>query len=164
MTSCLWRVLVILGFSAAAVALAPQRVALSYEEAVSLTAELYSQKAEVDFAFRLLEAKPQPDWDPRSEEPQDLEFTVKETTCSAAQLLTAADCDFKEDGVVKECSGTFSNQQQAPVDLSCDPVGQKKRIRARRGAVRDFIKKAKKKFRPGSFTVIGHVGGWRYRG
>ncbi|XP_034985370.2 cathelicidin-related peptide Oh-Cath [Zootoca vivipara] len=157
MMSCLWKVLVILGFSAAAVALAPQRVVLSYEEAVSLTAELYSQKAGVAFAFRLLEAKPQPDWDPRSEDPQKLEFTVKETTCSAAELLTVADCDFKEDGVVKECSGTFSNQQQAPVQLSCDPVGQKERIRARRGAVRDFIMKFMNKFRkhrPGSLSLF----------
>nr|XP_028606413.1 cathelicidin-related peptide Oh-Cath-like [Podarcis muralis] len=167
MMSCLWRILFVLGFSAAAVALAPERVELSYEEAVSLIAELYSQTAEVAFAFRLLEAKPQPDWDPRSEEPQDLEFTVKETTCSAAELLTAADCDFKEDGVVKECSGTFSIQLQTPVQLNCDPVRQKERIRARRGVIRNLVKKVKKKFRkhrPGSFSLIAHAGGGRHRG
>lgn len=62
MESCPQRALLLLGIVVAATALAPPQKAVSYEEALSLAVDLYNQELETGFAFRLLEAKPQPEW------------------------------------------------------------------------------------------------------
>ncbi|XP_063003644.1 cathelicidin-related peptide Oh-Cath-like [Elgaria multicarinata webbii] len=119
-----WRVLVTLGLVVAATALDPQQDApLSYEEAVSLGIDLYNQEPEVAFAFRLLEASPQPEWE--SQSLQKLQFTMKETKCPVSEEVWLEQCDFKDDGLVKECSGSLSVEEGAPViQLNCETVAQ----------------------------------------
>nr|XP_056713132.1 cathelicidin-2-like [Euleptes europaea] len=122
----------------------------SYEEAISLAIDLYNQEPEVELAFRLLEAKPQPDWDPSMQSLQELEFTVQETTCPPAEQLNLDKCDFKDKGVVKECYGTIFSEQGAPViRYLCETAGQG-HIRVKRciwRGIRKGIKKNKKEIK-----------------
>ncbi|XP_063003655.1 uncharacterized protein LOC134413402 [Elgaria multicarinata webbii] len=155
MDSCPWRVLVTLGLVVSTTALPPQQKALSYEEAISLAIDFYNEQPGVAFAFQLLEAKPQLEWDPWTQAVQELAFTVKETTCLTAEELNLDECDFKDDGVVKKCSGTFLAEQEVPkIQLSCDDVAQEERIRVRRD-FRSFLRKLKRRY-PGSWSQIAH--------
>ncbi|XP_015277839.1 PREDICTED: cathelicidin-related peptide isoform 3-like [Gekko japonicus] len=118
------RILLMLGLAVAATALSPTQEELSYKEAVSLAIDLYNQEPGVARAFRLLEAKPQPEWDPSIQSLQKLEFTVQETTCPPSDLNLDR-CDFKGDGVVKECHGTIISEQGAPVvQYLCETAGE----------------------------------------
>ncbi|XP_054846948.1 uncharacterized protein LOC129337372 [Eublepharis macularius] len=140
-------ILLILSLAVAATALSPPQEGLSYEEAISLAVDRYNQEPGLELAFRLQEAKPQPEWDPSGQSLQELEFTVQETTCPPAKQLNLDECDFKDDGVVKECFGTIFSEQGAPVlQLNCETAGQG-HIRVRRGGFRKFVKKVKKAFK-----------------
>ncbi|XP_075779110.1 uncharacterized protein LOC102462847 [Pelodiscus sinensis] len=99
---------------------------LSYEEAVALAVDFYNQGSGLDHAFRLLKADPRPEWDMTANPRQELKFTVKETVCLVAENLPGTECDFRDDGVVRDCSGFFSTQQVSPiVVVSCNTVAQK---------------------------------------
>ncbi|KAL8164659.1 UNVERIFIED_CONTAM: hypothetical protein K2H54_001270 [Gekko kuhli] len=141
-------ILLMLGLAMAATALSPAQEELSYEEAVSLAIDLYNQEPGVEQAFQLLEAKPQPEWDPSLQSLQELEFTVQETTCPPSEQLNLDKCDFKADGVVKECHGTIFSEQGAPVvQYLCETAGEG-HIRVRRG-IKKFVKKVKKGVKKG---------------
>ncbi|XP_053114857.1 cathelicidin-related peptide Oh-Cath-like [Hemicordylus capensis] len=140
-----WRVLLMLAILAAATtALPPQQAAWSYEEAVSLAIDLYNREPEGDFAFWLLEAKPQPKWDSSAKSPQRIRFTMKETNCPVSKERSLEGCAFKADGLEKECSGTFSAQQGTPItQFNCETVPND-HIRTRRSPslIRKELKKA----------------------
>ncbi|KAL8164661.1 UNVERIFIED_CONTAM: hypothetical protein K2H54_001323 [Gekko kuhli] len=157
------RILLMLGLAVAATAVSPTPKELSYKEAISLAIDLYNQEPDVERAFRLLEAKPQPKWDPLIQAFQPLAFTMQETTCPTSEPLDLDKCDFKEDGVVKECSGTISPDKEAPgVDLKCDTVGQG-RTRVRRAFFRWFGKKPNKKPAKKPYYHCGKkYCGWKY--
>uniref|UniRef100_A0A8D0DUD6 Vipericidin n=1 Tax=Salvator merianae TaxID=96440 RepID=A0A8D0DUD6_SALMN len=156
-----WRALLILGLAVVARALAPQREVVSYEDAVSSAVQQYNREAGLGFAYRLLEAKAQQEWDSQKQLPQHLEFTVKETICPSSEQVNPEDCDFKDDGIVKVCSGTFIWQETASIILlNCEDVSEKKGNRVRRG-VRKFFRKIKQKlqrFKPGTWSIIAHAG------
>ncbi|XP_077160290.1 uncharacterized protein LOC143820852 [Paroedura picta] len=136
-------ILLTLGFAMAAATLPPAQEELSYEEAVALAVHLYNQEPEVERTFRLLKARPPAEWDPSLQSLQELEFTVRETTCPPSKKLNSDTCDFKDDGVLKECYGTIFSEQGAPVIQNlCETVG-KGHIRVRRG-FRKMMKKFKK--------------------
>ncbi|XP_015277840.1 PREDICTED: cathelicidin-2-like [Gekko japonicus] len=137
------RILLMLGLAVAATAMPPAQEELGYEEAVSLAIDLYNQEPGVARAFRLLEAKPQPEWDPSLQSLQELEFTVRETTCPPSEQLNTDKCDFKADGVVKECYGTIFSEQGAPVVQYLCETAVEGHVRVRRG-IKKFIKKVKK--------------------
>ncbi|XP_015277828.1 PREDICTED: cathelicidin-2-like [Gekko japonicus] len=158
------RILLMLGLAMAATALFPVPEELGYEEAVSLAIDLYNQEPGVAWAFRLLEAKPQPEWDPLMKALQPLEFTMQETTCPPSKPLNLDECDFKKDGVVKECSGTISPDKGAPgVDLDCETVGQG-RTRVRRGFFKPYGKKPKKVAKKPYYHCGWKYCGWKYCG
>ncbi|XP_074841628.1 cathelicidin-related peptide Oh-Cath-like [Carettochelys insculpta] len=122
-----WGVLTVLGVTMATTTSPPPQQELSYEEAVSLAINLYDQGPQVAFAFRLLEAEPQPDGATINESLQLLPFTVKETKCPISEDLLLDKCDFRANGVVTECSGTLSVDQEAPlVLLTCNTVTQER--------------------------------------
>ncbi|KAJ6655078.1 hypothetical protein lerEdw1_005982 [Lerista edwardsae] len=151
------RVLLLLSIATVATALAPPQDAVSYEEALSLAIDLYNQESKMDFAFRLLEAKPQPEWNPWSQGAQELEFTVKETTCPASKLPSLQECDFKDNGLVETCSGTLAVEQGAhAIQLDCGTSAEE-HIRVRRGGFRKLkrkLKKAVKKIKKGIKSIL----------
>uniref|UniRef100_A0A8D0H531 Vipericidin n=1 Tax=Sphenodon punctatus TaxID=8508 RepID=A0A8D0H531_SPHPU len=118
---CRWRVL--LAIIAATVAATSQHQTLSYEEAVSLAVDFYNQRPNGARVFRLLKAEPQPGWDMTSQSRQELNFTVQETECLASENRRVEECDFKENGLVQDCSGFFSTERACPtVIINCDTV------------------------------------------
>nr|XP_056713133.1 cathelicidin-related peptide Oh-Cath-like [Euleptes europaea] len=135
--------LLMLSLAVVATASPPAQEELSYEEAVSVAVELYNQEPGLKLAFRLLEAKPQPEWDPAIHSLQELEFTVQETTCPPSEQLNLDKCDFKNKGVVKECSGIIFSEQGAPViELDCESAGQV-HVRVRRNFFHTAYNKVK---------------------
>ncbi|NWT01860.1 CTHL2 protein, partial [Mionectes macconnelli] len=107
--------LVVLGGANALPAPAP----LAYTEALARAVDSYNQRPEVQNAFRLLSADPEPAPGVELNSLRELNFTMMETDC-AASAPDPNDCDFKENGAIKECSGPVQLLQSSPeIDLRC---------------------------------------------
>ncbi|XP_032090771.1 cathelicidin-related peptide Oh-Cath-like [Thamnophis elegans] len=118
-----WKTLLLVGALSASGDSAPSQSPLSFEAAVEQGVVIYNSKAEGDTLYRLLEAAPQPDWDPNSDGTQELKFTIKETVCRPEGEVSLDKCDFKEDGVVRECTGEFFLGEKPPVAVvTCEAV------------------------------------------
>ncbi|XP_032073060.1 cathelicidin-related peptide Oh-Cath-like [Thamnophis elegans] len=118
-----WKTLLLVGALSASGRSAPSEGPLSFEEAVEQGVDIYNSNPEEDSLYRLLEAVPQPDWDPNSESTQELKFTIKETVCSKEEEGSLDKCNFKEGGVVIECTGEFFLQEKPLVAvLTCEAV------------------------------------------
>ncbi|KAM7174613.1 cathelicidin-related peptide Oh-Cath-like [Macrochelys suwanniensis] len=159
METCCRHVLLLVLVAAAATAVPSQHKTLSYEEAVALAVDFYNQGSGIAHAFRLLKADPQPEWDMTSNPRQELKFTVKETVCPVSENLRGTECDFRDNGVVRDCSGFFSTQQASPiVIISCNTVTQEQtHIRRSRSPRRRWW--PPRWHLPGSHTLISHGGG-----
>ncbi|XP_032093537.1 cathelicidin-related peptide Oh-Cath-like [Thamnophis elegans] len=107
------------------------RKPLTYDKAVELGVAIYNSKAGEDSLYRLLEAVPQPEWDTRTESNQELNFTMKETVCPVEDEHPLEECDFQENGVVRQCRSYYFFEERPPVIvLTCvtvDGLGEKKR-------------------------------------
>ncbi|XP_053215354.1 uncharacterized protein LOC128398372 [Podarcis raffonei] len=147
MENSFWRVLLLVGAAAATTVLPPAKEPLSYEDAAALAVDLYNQKADEDFTYRLLKAAPQPNWDASSESPQELNFTIQETECLAEEERPMKECSFRDGGVVKECSGFYFLAENPPVAIvTCEAVEDEpepKRVK------RSWLKKKFKKIKKG---------------
>ncbi|NXR23869.1 CTHL2 protein, partial [Cinclus mexicanus] len=139
-------VLAVLGAACALPAPAP----LAYTQALVQAVDSYNQSPEVQNAFRLLSAEPEPAPGVELSSLQGLNFTMMETECAASTRSDPEDCDFKENGVIKECSGPVKIVQGSPeIDLRCsdassDPVLiQRGRFGRFLGKIRHFRPKVK---------------------
>ncbi|XP_013912465.1 PREDICTED: cathelicidin-related peptide Oh-Cath-like [Thamnophis sirtalis] len=88
---------------------------LTYEKAVDLAVAIYNSKAGEDCVYRLLEALAEPQWDPISDSHEELNFTIKETMCLLEDVVFFDECDFKEDGVIRQCTGYYYFDERPPV-------------------------------------------------
>ncbi|XP_021237761.1 cathelicidin antimicrobial peptide, partial [Numida meleagris] len=75
-----------------------------------------------------------------------LNFTIMETECTPRPQVPIDDCNFKENGVIKDCSGPVTILQDAPEsnlrcrDASSDPVlVQRGRLRRFFGKIRPYL-------------------------
>uniref|UniRef100_A0A8B9UE61 CTHL2 protein n=3 Tax=Anas TaxID=8835 RepID=A0A8B9UE61_9AVES len=124
MASC-W-VLLLLGLGGACALPAP--APLAYSQALAQAVDSFNQRPEVHNAFRLLSADPEPAPGIDLGTLRALNFTLMETDCAPGSRVPTDDCDFKENGAIKECSGPVTFQQGTPdIDLRCsdassDPV------------------------------------------
>ncbi|XP_033021924.1 uncharacterized protein LOC117056019 [Lacerta agilis] len=127
------------------VAAAPTaRTPVSYEQVVAAAVDTYNQEQNPEFAFRLLEAEPQPDWDASSETTQPIKFSIKETVCPTAEKKDVSQCEYKEDGLDRDCSGFYSTQQSPPlIIVQCEDVDQEM-SRITRGRWRRFWRGTKR--------------------
>ncbi|XP_034615635.1 cathelicidin-related peptide Oh-Cath-like [Trachemys scripta elegans] len=159
METCCRRVLLLVSVAAVATAVPSQHKTLSYEEAIALAVDFYNQGSGLDRAFRLLKADPQPEWDMTSNPRQELKFMVKETVCPVSENLNGTECDFRDNGVVRDCSGFFSTQQESPiVIINCNTVTKEDpHIRRSRSPRRS--RWPRRWYLPGSYTLIAHGGG-----
>uniref|UniRef100_A0A8C8SXT0 Uncharacterized protein n=1 Tax=Pelusios castaneus TaxID=367368 RepID=A0A8C8SXT0_9SAUR len=162
MDSRCWSIVLLFAVAAAAATL-PRHKTQSYEEAIALAVDFYNQGLGRDHAFRLLKADPQPDWDMTSNPRQKLKFTVKETVCPVSENLQGTECDFRDNGVVRDCSGLFSTEQESPVVvISCDTVSQEHApVRKARSPRRSWWPRHRGRYRTGSLTLIAQGGGRR---
>ncbi|NWH77712.1 CTHL2 protein, partial [Piaya cayana] len=85
-----------------------------------------------------------------------LNLSLMETECGPSGRANPDDCDFKENGVIKECSGPVLFLQSSPeIDLNCvdassDPV------LVQRGRFGRFLRKIRR-FRPRiKFNIHAH--------
>ncbi|XP_054846949.1 antimicrobial protein CAP18-like [Eublepharis macularius] len=134
-----WAMLLL--FAGAAVAHPAPPPPLSYEQVLASAIETYNKESGLENAFRLLEPEPQPDWDPSALTIQPLKFSVRETVCKAAESSNIDQCDYKDDGLDRDCSGFYSAAQSPPLMVvQCEGVAQELE-RIKRGRFKKWVKK-----------------------
>ncbi|XP_023477059.1 protegrin-2 [Equus caballus] len=102
---------------------------LSYKEAVLRAVDGLNQRSSDENLYRLLELDPLPKGDEAPDTPKPVSFTVKETVCPRTTQQPLEQCDFKENGLVKQCVGTvILDPVKASVDIGCDEPQRVKRL------------------------------------
>ncbi|NXE84981.1 CTHL3 protein, partial [Cochlearius cochlearius] len=128
MLGCWALVLAVLGGACALPAPAP----LAYTQALAQAIDSYNQRPEVQNIYRLLSADPEPAPDIQLSTLQRLNFTIMETRCPVRAGVRPDACEFKEDGLIKDCSAPVPQRGGRPVldvtcvDSSVDPVRVKR--------------------------------------
>ncbi|XP_037706083.1 cathelicidin antimicrobial peptide-like isoform X2 [Choloepus didactylus] len=96
---------------------------LSYQEAVLRAVDGLNQRSSDDNLYRLLKQDLQLEVDEDPDTPKPVSFTVKETVCPRTTRQPPEQCDFKENGLVKQCVGTVTLDQASDYfDINCDGV------------------------------------------
>ncbi|XP_020854988.1 cathelicidin antimicrobial peptide-like isoform X2 [Phascolarctos cinereus] len=123
-----------------------------YQDLVNRFIQEYNTKSGSENLFRLsiLNLQSGENNDPAA--PPLLSFTIRETVCPNTENRDPDECDFKENGVVKECLGAIALDSPKPsANISCDGPEKTKRrkffrsIRKRIKKLRKSIKKRLKK-------------------
>nr|KAF6310191.1 hypothetical protein mMyoMyo1_002038 [Myotis myotis] len=97
--------------------------ALSYQEAVRLAVQGFNQRSREASLYRLLQQDPQPQGDLNPDTPKPVSFTLKETVCPRTTRQPPEQCDFKENGLVKVCTGTVTlDQDTGYYDVDCEQI------------------------------------------
>ncbi|XP_074139205.1 cathelicidin-6-like [Sminthopsis crassicaudata] len=96
---------------------------LSYEKALSPVINFYNYVYGRENAFWLLQVHAPPSGQiPQEQVQKFLSFTLKETVCPVTVELPLKECDFKTDGLVKECQASASTEQDiSALVLTCGP-------------------------------------------
>ncbi|KAM6169261.1 lutzicidin-like [Rhynchocyon petersi] len=115
--------LLLLGLTWAEPPSLPKDFSVSYDDALELAINSYNNQSESEegYAFRVLEADPQPDWDPTLSEPQSLDFTIKETECKMVEDLILEQCPFQDKGQVNKCLGLITFEEKISMAVTCEP-------------------------------------------
>eukprot|EP00070_Physeter_catodon_P000704 XP_007101317.2 cathelicidin-5-like [Physeter catodon] len=93
---------------------------LSYREAVFRALDQLNERSSEANLYRLLELDLPPKADESLDTPKPVSFTVKETVCPRTTQQPPEQCDFKENGLVKECVGTVTLAQvRDNFDITC---------------------------------------------
>ncbi|XP_055457814.1 cathelicidin antimicrobial peptide [Psammomys obesus] len=101
---------------------------LSYREAVLRAVDDFNQQSLDTNLYRLLDLDSQPQGDEDPATPKYVRFRVKETVCDKASGQLPEQCSFKEQGLVKQCMGTVSlNQDTDAFDINCNEPGTQPR-------------------------------------
>ncbi|XP_074144825.1 cathelicidin-related antimicrobial peptide Bf-CRAMP-like [Sminthopsis crassicaudata] len=96
-----------------------QKKKLFDEVARSLLQDTYNKESHDNFLYKILEIKHVS----YETERQILRFTIQETRCLKLENRYPDQCEFKDDGLVKDCSGQISSAGfHRFVVLSCDTV------------------------------------------
>ncbi|NWW46289.1 CTHL1 protein, partial [Pedionomus torquatus] len=93
---------------------------LSYSQALTQAVDSYNQRPEVQNTFRLLSADPEPVPGIQLSSLQHLNFSIMETKCPAHLGASSDACDFKDDGVIKDCTAPVPQGGSRPLfDVTC---------------------------------------------
>nr|CAI9700096.1 unnamed protein product [Rangifer tarandus platyrhynchus] len=96
---------------------------LSYREAVLHAVDRINERSSEANLYRLLELDPPFKEDENPNVPKPVSFRVKETVCPRTSQQPPEQCDFKENGLVKQCVGTITlDQSNDQFDLNCNEV------------------------------------------
>ncbi|XP_038611560.1 cathelicidin antimicrobial peptide-like [Tachyglossus aculeatus] len=145
----------------AAVATLATAQSLSFEEALAGTIATYNKESNSDNLFRLHRLQLQ-EGTSNSANIFPVNFTIHETVCSKKEETRPLDqCDFKEGGLVRECSGTISMDKDDPsVNVTCNgPVRTKRRFGRFFKKVKNALKKGIKKIGRGIQKLSEKIGG-----
>ncbi|XP_004399243.1 PREDICTED: cathelicidin antimicrobial peptide [Odobenus rosmarus divergens] len=114
---------------------------LSYREAVLRVVDGINQRSSEENLYRLLKLDSQPQGDKNPNIPKPVSFTVKETVCPKTTQQPLEQCDFKDNGLVKQCYGTvILDSDRRYFDINCDEV-----LENRFGQLRDLIRRGGQK-------------------
>ncbi|KAK2496014.1 hypothetical protein MC885_018675 [Smutsia gigantea] len=103
--------------------------ALSYREAVLHAVDGFNQRSSEPNLYRLLQLDPLPKDAEDQGAVKPVSFTVKETVCPRTSQQPPEQCDFKENGLVKQCLGTIIlDREEGYFDISCDEPLRTKRF------------------------------------
>ncbi|NXJ66922.1 CTHL1 protein, partial [Rostratula benghalensis] len=92
----------------------------SYTQVLTQAVDSYNQRPEVQNTFRLLSANPEPAPGIQLSSLQRLNFSIMETQCPARSGASSDACDFKDDGVIKDCWAPMPQGGSRPVlDVTC---------------------------------------------
>ncbi|KAB0339834.1 hypothetical protein FD754_023618, partial [Muntiacus muntjak] len=95
--------------------------ALSYREAVLHTGDCINDRSTEANLYCLLELDSPPKDVEDHSAPKPVSFRVKETVCPKMSQQLPEQCDFKENGLVKQCVGTASlDRSDDQFDLNCN--------------------------------------------
>ncbi|XP_036595364.1 cathelin-like [Trichosurus vulpecula] len=100
-----------------------------YQDLVNGFIQQYNKNSGSENLFRLsiLDLQSGENNDPAT--PRLLSFTIRETVCPNTENRNPDECDFKENGVVKECVGAIALDSPNPsADISCDGPEKMKRF------------------------------------
>nr|AGA63736.2 cathelicidin-6 [Bubalus bubalis] len=116
--------------------------ALSYREAVLHVVNRINEWSSKANLYRLLELDPPPKEDDGNPNiPKPVSFRVKETVCPSTSQQPAEQCDFKENGLVKQCVGTVTlDAVKGKMNITCEELQSV-------GRFKRFRKKLKKRFK-----------------
>ncbi|KAM5234352.1 cathelicidin antimicrobial peptide [Hipposideros larvatus] len=136
--------------------------ALTYREAVLRAVDGFNQRSSEASLYRLLELDPLPGGDDNPNIPKPVSFTVKETVCPrrTPQLETTRrpteQCAFKEKGLVKQCVGTVTlDQEDGYFDITCEKL---KNVIL--GRLRDFLRRGGQKIGQGLERIGQRIQGF----
>ncbi|XP_033720745.2 cathelicidin-1-like isoform X2 [Tursiops truncatus] len=94
---------------------------LSYNEAVIRALDQLNERSSEANLYRLLELDLPPKADEDPDTPKPVSFMVKETVCPRMTQQPPEQCDFKENGLVKQCVGTVTlDQDRGNFDITCN--------------------------------------------
>ncbi|KAM8758220.1 cathelicidin antimicrobial peptide [Rhynchonycteris naso] len=94
---------------------------LSYQEAVLRAVDGFNERSSEASLYRLLELDQLPQGDDDPDTPKIVSFSVRETVCPKTTQRPPEQCDFKENGLVKQCIGTVPPAQASGyLDINCD--------------------------------------------
>ncbi|XP_060983763.1 cathelicidin-6-like [Dama dama] len=96
--------------------------ALSYRRAVLRAVDQFNEQSSEANLYRLLELDPPPEQDVEDHSARKpVSFRVKETICPRTSQQPLEQCDFKENGLVKQCVGTVTlYQSRGDSDITCN--------------------------------------------
>ncbi|NP_001272549.1 MAP34-B protein precursor [Capra hircus] len=81
----------------------------SYREAVLRAVDQFNERSAEANLYRLLELDPPPEQDAEDQGARKpVSFRVKETVCPRTSQQPVEQCDFRENGLVKQCVGTVT--------------------------------------------------------
>ncbi|XP_060985199.1 cathelicidin-6 [Dama dama] len=122
----------------------PSAQALSYRRAVLRAVDQFNEQSSEANLYRLLELDPPPEQDDENPNvPKPVSFRVKETVCPRTSQQSPEQCDFKENGLVKQCVGTVTlDAVKGKINITCEELQSVGRFRRFRKKLGKYIKKA----------------------
>ncbi|XP_030045753.1 cathelicidin antimicrobial peptide [Microcaecilia unicolor] len=128
-------------------------------DSIILAIDFYNQEQNETSIFKLLDVDNNRRLDDSANN-QELNFRIKQTVCQKTETQNTEECEFKEDGLVKDCSAyvlyekEFKQETGATI-ITCEPVDQQKTVKSRKK--RFSRRRGRKRLRFGMYTLIGHV-------
>nr|QZP44014.1 cathelicidin family antimicrobial peptide TK-CATH precursor [Tylototriton kweichowensis] len=110
-----WKALLFLAVSTAANAIPLQRQTVQ-DEAIAVAIDIYNEQQSTSSVYRRVKDDPSMDQPTFSAQ---LRFRIKETVCSKSdKKKNPEECDFKEDGIVKDCTASSTGEQKVICETS----------------------------------------------
>uniref|UniRef100_A0A8C2SE06 Bac7.5 protein n=1 Tax=Capra hircus TaxID=9925 RepID=A0A8C2SE06_CAPHI len=96
----------------------------SYREAVLRAVDQFNERSAEANLYRLLELDPPPEQDAEDQGARKpVSFRVKETVCPRTSQQPVEQCDFRENGLVKQCVGTVTRYWiRGDFDITCNDL------------------------------------------